>query len=53
MSVEFSFENPRDTLFLLSLTVEVAFQVSLAASRATAFGLSDGDTALLSLLGRL
>lgn len=53
MSVEVSFENPRDTLFLLSLTVEVAFQVSLATSRATAFVLSVGNTALLSLLGRL
>lgn len=56
MSVKFSFENPRDTLFLLSLTVEGAFQLSPAALRGKAFVLSDGDSisfAVFSLVGRL
>lgn len=40
MSVQLSFENPRDPLFLPSLTVEVAFQLTSTASTGTAFALS-------------
>lgn len=44
MSVKLSFENPRDALFLLSVAVEVAFQLTATASRGTALALSDGNS---------